>query len=224
MNPNNVELLKTSDFTLVFCFWSDITPPLTILSQEEFDICSRFKSEKRKNEYLAGRYVAKLALASESDTDFEFAKNFSILNDDKGSPYIKNSDFNLTITHSNKIAVALVSKFVYGIDIEKINIKRLSALKRMSPTQDNPKILTTFWTLKEALSKALKTGIIEPFNKYEIENFQNCGSYFRCTFQNFSDYEGLSFYISEMSFSIVSLQNLHNNCDKLIKFFNKIDL
>ncbi len=85
---------------------------LSDLEKEEF---IKINNHQRKLTYLGGRFAAKEALFKcfkEGDKNANY-KDFSILNEDNGSPYVLSQyteDFNtfITISHTNNDAVAFV--------------------------------------------------------------------------------------------------------------------
>lgn len=73
------------------------------------------RSEKRQLEFLAGRYAAKEAFSKAMGTGIGQKvtfQNVSILNDNRGCPYIVESPFKgrtfISISHSKKSAIAQV--------------------------------------------------------------------------------------------------------------------
>jgi hypothetical protein len=52
---------------------------------------------------------------------------------------------------------------------------------------------TWLWTVKEALGKALKTGLTVPLGIYELQNVSGEGRFVVTTFRNFGQFKCLSF-------------------------------
>ncbi len=93
---------------------SRIKPDLAkrILSPSEFERYNGFSSEKRKAEYLAGRFAIKEAISKAlSHVDYELSyAEMDIKNDEFGKPYLeceklKNYHFSLSISHENAYAI-----------------------------------------------------------------------------------------------------------------------
>ena len=170
----------------------DLDSPLNlrVLSPREIEVYSKFTSIKRKHEFIAGRIACKKAffklILDKTDCLKKFS-SVSVLNTETGSPFIDNSDFCVSISHSHGIAIASACKHAVGVDIEQINPKKIDTLKRMSSEypSENYRDLTVLWTLKEALGKALRTGIIKEFSHYRTENFHCEGKIYHCKFKNF---------------------------------------
>lgn len=86
-----------------------------ILSEAELKVYSKFKKEKRKLEFIAGRFAVKEAYTKvykSFDVPLNF-KDVSVLNDEFGAPYIEssykpNDELHVSISHSKNYVVAIV--------------------------------------------------------------------------------------------------------------------
>jgi holo-[acyl-carrier protein] synthase len=86
-----------------------------ILTDEEIIKYNSFNSSERKNTYLAGRFAIKEALIkafSKVDMVFSF-RDFTILNDEFGRPFLKNDysslfRVHLTLSHEEEYSVGFV--------------------------------------------------------------------------------------------------------------------
>jgi 4'-phosphopantetheinyl transferase len=92
--------------------------------------------------------------------DFLLGKGTEIIYNDKGKPFIKNSDKHISITHSHdKLAVIINKKEATGIDIELIRDKVLRIKhKYLSESElldagDIAAKLIVYWAVKESLYK-----------------------------------------------------------------------
>jgi phosphopantetheinyl transferase len=182
---------------------SDIASVLSIDEQEVF-LC--FKSLEAKISYFLGRYASKLAIRHwDSKID-----NIIISNGIFGQPIIENHNIDISITHTKKMAACIAYDrfYVFGIDIESKN-ENLDRTLQLFDCEE-VKFLTNYnesafvmaWTLKEALSKALKCGITVPLPVLSIKNLIICKKFFVCEFSNFPQYKGLSFLWHEHFVSI----------------------
>ena len=105
---------------------------------------------------------------------------YSVVKDDFGKPFFKDSDLYLSLSHSGDYVVGIISEHVVGIDIQYITpkIERVAPrvmnenkLKNLDPN-NHLEHLHVYWGAKEALYKAYgqrsldfkKHIIIEPFN------------------------------------------------------------
>lgn len=81
-----------------------------ILSVEEINIYNQLHTEKRKKEYLAGRFACKEAIIKAlSNTDISF-KDISVLNDKNGKPFTNIDNILISISHENKYVVAFATQ------------------------------------------------------------------------------------------------------------------
>ncbi len=110
------------------------------------------KAEKRRMERLAGRFLLK-----------HLEEDFPLLNikpDEHDKPRVDNNEFYFSISHSWPYVAAIVSPYVEcGIDIqcwhprmETLQHKFLSAQEQALINND-PKLITLFWSAKEAAYK-----------------------------------------------------------------------
>lgn len=78
-----------------------------ILTEDEQKEYRAGKTERRKTEYLGGRFAAKEAIfKATQDPDY---LNYSILNDEKGRPYVKDHpEIQISLSHDRDYAVAFV--------------------------------------------------------------------------------------------------------------------
>ncbi len=139
---------------------------------------NKITNEKRKTEYLAGIIAAKIMYASiellDEYTDIEIKKT------PKGQPYFYNritkekSNWKLSISHSHDFAIAAVSEQPIGVDIEKIEERKESFYREAFTPKEQQNITndmkkgTTYWTAKEAVSKALGEGLNVNLKDIEI--------------------------------------------------------
>jgi len=141
------------------------------LSDEEKLGLQKRSSEKKRQEFLYGRYIAKIALQQCLSQDNITMQSISVLNDEAGKPYITNDfGYSVSITHSHGIVSVMVfpSIMSYGIDIEFINNKHEKALKRFFKNINDINELTKLWCLKESTYKA---DIKDNFTPQKNNNF-----------------------------------------------------
>jgi len=158
------------------------------MKSQEKAAFQKIKNNKRKMEYLAGLIAAK-ELYSIIENDPEVFGKIEIRKTTKGQPYIyilkdkKKSDLFISISHSENYALAVIGSVPLGVDIEKIEERNESFYKeafteRERSTISNDKELgTIYWTIKEAVSKALGEGLNISLHDIEIANAQKDNSY-----------------------------------------------
>lgn len=146
---------------------NNLPPAPAVLCENELDFYNRLKIQKRKAEWLGGRFALKKLVAVHTGralTDFAVLAPGGV-----GKPTVTVGGKVLTIpfslTHSNGFAVAAIApehKYI-GIDLEK-TAPRLAAWKTdfFHPTeliQEDDAFLTALWTQKEAIVKLLGAGL-----------------------------------------------------------------
>ncbi|MDP6155571.1 MAG: 4'-phosphopantetheinyl transferase superfamily protein [Candidatus Thermoplasmatota archaeon] len=154
------------------------------LSENELEIYSSFKLEKRKKEWMAGREAAKEAVRK-----FLLPytpEGLEILTKPGGEPFVKingksQNDIRVSISHSNEVAIAAVGRkpiVGLGIDAEVVEERPSSFLRTaftpaerrifQKPSGDHTALISTsLYTMKEAVTKALGIGL--SVNTYDVE-------------------------------------------------------
>ncbi|PYG85773.1 phosphopantetheinyl transferase [Ruminiclostridium sufflavum DSM 19573] len=157
----------------------------------------KFKSPKKRIQWMAGRYAGKMAfvkMAAVNDTGSDFKKidlkQIRILNGLNSAPYIEGyPGLNISISHSYPYCVAVVSQRRIGVDIEN-TISEIKSLLGFYYTENEIKELnklyypgnddkacevnclaTLYWTRKEAVSKLYRLGMNMDF--HEIDTVYN---------------------------------------------------
>lgn len=189
----------------------------SLLTSEEFAYYAGVSSEKRKQSFLIGRYAAKKAVSLVSNEKPEDIRiHYGVFK----NPLISNSStqgerLEISISHASEIGAALVfpSAHQMGIDIEKVDAakakviekemtrKELDTLNEWSALDYNS-ILTMAWTIKESLSKSLRTGLMTPFSLFEISRVSARGGLIESTFLNFPQYKSISFKMDDFFVSL----------------------
>jgi phosphopantetheinyl transferase len=215
------------------CFISGSFQELTnqvdvFLHPQEISYLCDLPSEKQQANYLLGRYAAKAAVSH-----YEAGIPLASIRVESGifsHPilYSPNKDkMQVSLSHCDQHAVALTfpESHPMGVDLE-ICIQRanpaigehLSSKEKqlLSALQDSypGKAHILFWTLKEALSKVLRTGLLSSFDIYELQNIdrQSDGSWVT-HFKNFPQYQGYSFSLGNLIASIVHPKQTAFNFD-----------
>lgn len=75
---------------------------LSVPEQERFESLSG----KRQLEYLAGRFAARESIIKASGRGFAW-RSLTILNDEKGRPYVRGLPVSLSISHESEYAIAV---------------------------------------------------------------------------------------------------------------------
>ena len=170
------------------------------LATREQDNFTRFTSDKRKKEWLGGRFAAKFAAAGalvQNGNPLPWS-GLAVLADANGRPFLaaatKSSVLpDISISHSGSMAAAMaVSKGLCGIDIQKVTERVVKVRERFctpeeehiiqsffkAPHEKQSAALTKLWAAKEALRKAANTNSLPGFLELELTEI-NKGSPYR---------------------------------------------
>ena len=170
-------------------------PPEAFLSAAELEKFSTFRFEKRRNDWLLGRWTAKRLLQAVllQQTDELIARDeIEIFNDADGVPHVTNlrvshamlgiadlEGLNVTISHSNDHALCAVSDHHIGADLEFVEPRaeylvrdyftanEIARVNASSPAQHDM-VVTAIWSAKEAVLKAMHKGLSVDTRAVEI--------------------------------------------------------
>jgi len=140
--------------------------------KKEFE---QLSSERRKREYLAVRLLLKELLGAPPE----------ILYNHLGRPRLKNSGYNLSISHSADLAVVFLSPKKIGIDVENTerNIEKVATRflnvheKEFVKTSANQqKTMIVLWCAKEAIFKCSEKQGIDFGKEIYIPPFSETGN------------------------------------------------
>ena len=216
---NYLAYFSFSDFS---GFSEDIEQLKEFLHIYELEHFNNLKFERRIKSYLIGRYSAKIAISAYVKED-DLSK-ICILNGIFDQPVV-NTNFNekiqVSISHSKDLGCAICfnEKCPMGIDIEFIRSDNLKALERYIKSSELDLVhdvsanyeegLYLLWTSKESLSKALKIGFLSPISLFEINEIENKGSFFKCSYKNFPMFSSISFIKNGFMVSITYPKKLN---------------
>ena len=160
-------------------------------------------SVRRRHSLLLGRHAAKSALAAYfGERDLS---NIEIRSGTFGQPlsaYPCECSPGLSLAHCDGLAIALASSpdHILGVDVERCAPERADAIRsEMTPAelglhrQDSLSEISwlfLLWTMKEALSKALRVGLTVPFGLLETRDVRrsDADSGYVAFFTNFAQY------------------------------------
>jgi 4'-phosphopantetheinyl transferase len=125
--------------------------PENVFFEEEL---KELKHEAKVREFLASR-LAIIRLMQLLGLEFK-----GLQKDEHGKPFLKDHDFQFSLTHSiNYIGVVMHPTQALGVDIERPSLKIKRILPRLFTAQeielinDDLKLMSIFWSAKEALYK-----------------------------------------------------------------------
>lgn len=205
---------QTAAFSLVHASLSELEDQLQSLHPKEIATSQNHKFEARKKAFLLGRLAGREALSllmTKEKRSTVFIDNgvlsFPIIEGASGG-------LGISISHCDDIGMALVHPQGHpmAIDIERL-IPKIDAFQDKLTTQERsiirkeglPKVIgyPMAWTIKESLSKILRTGMTLDFRLIEMETIHRKGNYYESTFVNFGQYKAISYLVDYYVCSIV---------------------
>ncbi len=164
-------------------------PPETFLSAAELEKFSTFRFDKRRSEWLLGRWTAKRLLQAvmmQQTNEMIPRDAIEIFNDADGVPHIENlrgladlEGLAISISHSNDHALCAVSDNHVGADLELIEPREeylvrdyftaneVARVNASAPAQRDV-LVTAIWSAKEAALKAIHKGLSVDTRAVEI--------------------------------------------------------
>lgn len=149
------------------------------LPQKELDHAKRYINPEDADSFFASRFALRSVLSSLLSTD---PREINLSYTKGGKPYLLDSHVNFNITHSERVfAVAIALGVQIGIDIERMD-RELDVVKMLpllfSPAEQTliencepfhrKRLFIDYWTKKEALLKAIGTGLSQPMNELNV--------------------------------------------------------
>ena len=149
-------------------------------------VLARFKFPKRKNDWLLGRWTAKIALSCFLPAEDRTLTDWQIVADNDGAPLILENgiraDIPISLSHSGSRALCVLAQetMKIGCDLETIEKSSRSfeetfftedelALLEAHSGSDRARLATLIWSAKESALKAMRVGLRMDTRKVEIE-------------------------------------------------------
>ncbi len=186
------------------------------LHPEERARYDSLKYVRRKESYLLGRLSAKAALS-----ELTGFRNAAALFIDRGVfdfPVVKcpaMPNHQVSISHSQGISmsVAFAEAHPVGIDIEQVTNRNREVMRNQLTTKEEALLkgirlddtwgYTLLWSIKESLSKVIKTGMMIDFSLLEVNTLSVKGiREYVGTFSQFGQYQAISFSLGDYVVSI----------------------
>ncbi|QCX52688.1 4'-phosphopantetheinyl transferase superfamily protein [Elizabethkingia sp. JS20170427COW] len=166
---------------------NDLLNPHELLHDEEFLKWEKYHP-KKQSEMLMVRKMLK-----------DYLPHCMIKYFDNGEPYLENSSFEISITHSFPFAALAIGRKKIGIDLEKVKDKIIKIENKfilhefqfIPEGKSREEYLTAIWCVKEALYKIHSSKFWSLKKNYEVLPFDiNSGEMIKCRVYNdeFSDY------------------------------------
>ncbi len=191
------------------------------LHVSELSYVNSLQYDKRKSSFLLGRISAKQALNQYITNKIPFS-SFAVSAGVFQFPFFEHLPFGgvqVSISHTDFIGISIVYPEAHpmAIDIEKVNLKNVEAIKPLL-TENEIKLTksyfskedqayTLLWTIKESLSKVLKTGLTLELPLLEIKTLTVNNEKYVTTFKNFSQYKATSVLINSFAISVITPKN-----------------
>jgi 4'-phosphopantetheinyl transferase len=187
------------------------------LAPQEAAYFERLRFIRRQQSYLLGRYAAKIAV--QKALDEPELRELEIIHGVFGQPLVACSSrrtSGISISHCTGFAVALTFPIGHpmGIDIEKIDPDREATIRTQLSQRElewvesgigaRGALMTLLWTAKEALSKALTTGLMSPIEIYHLNQITPVGKgVWTGAFEKFGQYQFVGWVVDRYALSIV---------------------
>lgn len=207
------------------------------LHPNEKAVYQQYQYNRRKESYLLGRLSAKEAILPL--TNISSPKSIWIDTGVFQFPIVKcpnNSNIQVSISHCDTIgfSVAYPEAHPMGIDVEKIHADRTTTLlsqltqkEQLLLTKKNNSTIanyTALFSIKEALSKVIRTGMMLDFKFLEVDAVNINQQVIACTFTHFGQYKAYAYLSEEYVFSIVLPKRTQVNLEQLWKMIAQMTL
>jgi len=147
---------------------------LNILPKKFHDEIYKYRRWQDRYNCLIGKLLVYLGHYLFCGSPLEFNR---FLKDSYGKPFLKDSSIHFNISHSGNTAVCGFSKQEIGVDIEEINDLDVTMFNSVFNLDEMQKIhrdgssrFYEFWTVKEAVSKAIGKGLGIPLLDIKIKD------------------------------------------------------
>tara|TARA_Y100000385_G_C13104176_1_gene646460 strand:+ start:1821 stop:2561 length:741 start_codon:yes stop_codon:yes gene_type:complete len=205
------------------------------LHPNEKAIYKTYQDDRRKESYLLGRLTAKQAIL-----ELRNISSSKLIWIDTGVfqfPVVKGANLQniqVSISHCDTIgfSVAYPEAHPMGIDVEKINSDRTTEV--LSQLTNHEKLLlnnnantsgyTAIFSIKEALSKVIRTGMMLDFKFFEVEAIKREQQILECTFTHFGQYKAFAFINRGFVFSVVLPKRTTVQLDKLWQMIDDLSI
>ena len=171
--------------------WEQLPKELDWLTKNERARLEGFRFEKRRRDWLLGRWTAKLALLEVSGVPERYIQRFEVASAPNGAPMPKFDGWpyraRLSLSHSHDRAFSTVSRetTVLGCDIELVEPRSeefvetyFTDSERTHVEDASPlfrdSLVTKIWSAKESTLKALHIGLQSDTRNVEVIDDGDC--------------------------------------------------
>lgn len=208
--------------------YSDLSELVHTLTPRELLEYKKIMVNKRRIEFCLGKYVGKMSAAkltgSHSLRDLSIEKgvfNQPILCFNNNQR--RNIQISLSHVNNKAISVAFPEEHPMGIDMEIVDQKNKEVIASQMLDSELHLIgfsslstlvgLTLLWTVKESLSKVLKTGLTTPLSVYSVSQVKKVETGYISEFTNFPQYKVFSWVTDKYVTSLCLPKNTLINID-----------
>lgn len=143
---------------------------LSYASSERIAKIEQLKSDRDKTNALLSHLFARHKASEALNIPFE---KVNFVSNEYGKPYIENSNYHFSISHSENTVAFAAHTAPIGIDIQKIEDTISPAIRFFTQNertyiQSDPKRFFEIWTKKEAYVKMLGTGLSTPLASFDV--------------------------------------------------------
>lgn len=223
------QMLLNNDLCMTLSYCNDLTGEdkiISMLSSVELDRLFRIKNEHARRSFLVGRYAAKYAM----DGLFpgRSVRDIIVTNGIFHEPVVDLYD--ISISHTDKFGAAIVSrtKSYLGIDVEMNDAKHNQSIEMVLSEQEKEMLCKKNlhimgWTVKEAISKVLRTGMTTDYKVYEINKIYEENDMYISFYSHFTQYKAISILVKGIwiTIAVPKLYDIQLDVAKIIEFFER---
>jgi 4'-phosphopantetheinyl transferase len=208
---------------------NDLLLSRQLLNHNERVFFDSLQFDRRKTSYLLGRISSKNALMNFTGITIPESiwLDFGVFQ----FPIVRCREIHnvqVSLSHCNNIGVCIAfpESHPMGIDIEEVLIDKLSALEKQITESERGILInaaighlescTLIWTVKESLSKILKTGMMIDYGLLELDTLKMENGVWISTFTNFRQYRGFSCLFGNYVISWVLPRNTQVNFNPVL--------
>jgi 4'-phosphopantetheinyl transferase len=201
----------------------------SFLSAAENHYFEQLKAQRRQHSYLLGRFAAKQAIIKK--VPYIDAQDIHIASGVFTQPVIEHPQIHnllISISHTKDyaMAVSFPEHYPMGIDIESVQRTNEQAISRHVSLEEinifkafpynEQQILTLLWSIKEALSKSFKTGLMADFSLFDVASAEKQKNLIISHFKYWHQYQAISTIVGNLAFAVVLPKKTNINLSEVI--------
>jgi len=182
----------------------------------ELEQLGRARSDKRRAEFVSGRHAAKRAICSLACST-SWLPSLLIESGVFGQPVVRAevaAQVGVSIAHSGDFAIALAfdSGHPMGVDLEMIDIRNESTMRAQLSARETARcdeqsvsqleMSAHLWSAKEAVGKAMRSGLTVPSCLLEVSSIQLISCGYRLEFAQLIQYAAVAVRMGDYSLAV----------------------